>query len=503
MDFFNSLLVSLKSPLEKAMGQVDYQVARFRHSLWRLMWLRWSVRALVIGFWVVGCAVVAARLLWHLPAQYAALGLLPLGLLIALGAWAVRKRLPSPVVIRAEIDKNSRAHGLVMAGAEVSLGAWESQITEETLIAPKVAWSFRRALGGLLAAGVFAAATLLVPDSWLAEAADTKRFDVAADVNRLEEKVKVLEELSVMPEEEAETVRANLKQVEKRAAGDDPAKTLEALDHVENRLEQLAENEAAQAAEAARTGSELAAAAKALEHAANRMSPEVLEQMMKELAEVTKEARDKCEAADRQAMEQAGDKCEDGLSADELGDLADCLGNCAPAMQGMLQQLGKAGLIDPNQLLQDCQGLTPEQLEALAEALAECEFGDADLEELLEACRLCLGNCPGGDCLLAGRPGRGGVTRGPGHAKLNFDGETDEHAESFENTMLAPGGFKKDGRSVLRSVGRGKPGQDEERAVSEGGGLAAGGGAGGAHTRAVLPSHRRVVREYFNREPSR
>ena len=484
------------------MGQVDYQVARFRRSLWRLLWLRFSVRALVGGFWVVGCLIVAARLLLRVPAGQAVWGLAPLALLAVVGAWLARRRLPPASVVRAEIDRSSRADGLVMAEAEADLGEWKARLQNQTLSRPRIAWSAGRSLSSLCAACVFAAATLLIPDAWLAEAADGPELDVAADVARLEQKLEILEELEVMPEKDVQAIRADLKEVENRAAGDDPAKTLEALDHVEDRLSRIAEEEAAEASETARKGCELAAAAEALNKAASKMSKETLADMMDELSEMTKKAEKECEAANKEGLDAAGDLCEDGLSADDLEALGDCLGNCPPAMQKLLGQLADGGLIDPNMLPQGCPSLSPEELEILAEALGECEPGDADLEDLLEAIRLCLGNgdCHGG-CLLAGnRPGRGGVNRGPGHAKLNFDGETKEHADEFENHILAPGGFKKDGKSVIRNVGRSEPGQTEERAVSEGSGLAASGGAGGAHTRVVLPGHRRVVRQYFNRE---
>ena len=162
------------------------------------------------------------------------------------------------------------------------------------------------------------------------------------------------------------------------------------------------------------------------------MPAETLNKMMEQLAEMTKKAEKECQAANKDGLEAASDLCENGLTPGDLEALGDCLGNCPPAMQGLLQRLAEGGLIDPNQIPSDCPGLSPEELEALAEALAEYELGDADLEDLLEACRLCLGegDCAGG-CLLAGnRPGRGGINRGPGHAKLNFDGETEEHAES-------------------------------------------------------------------------
>ena len=484
------------------MGQVDYQVARFRRSLWRLLWLRFSVRALVGGFWIAGCLIVAARLLWEIPASQAAWGLAPLSLLAVLGGWLTWRRLPPASVVRAEIDRASRTEGLVMAQAEAELGEWESRLEAKPLQRPRLAWSGRRPLGGLLAACGFAAATLLVPDSWLARAADlSSRFDVEPDVARLEEKIEILEELEVMPEEEAKALKADLKDVEKQAAGDDPAKTLEALDHVEDRLSRIAEEEAAKASKAAQTAAELASAAKSLNEAASRMPAETLNKMMEQLAEMTKKAEKECQAANKDGLEAASDLCENGLTPGDLEALGDCLGNCPPAMQGLLQRLAEGGLIDPNQIPGDCPGLSPEELEALAEALAECELGDADLEDLLEACRLCLGegDCAGG-CLLAGnRPGRGGINRGPGHAKLNFDGETEEHAGEFQNRILAPGGLKRDGQSVLRSVGRSEPGQTEERAVSKGSGLATRGGVGGAHTRVVLPAHRRVVRKYFDR----
>jgi hypothetical protein len=237
------------------------------------------------------------------------------------------------------------------------------------------------------------------------------------------------------------------------------------------------------------------------------MSKESLDKSMEELAKMTKEAAEKAQKDDCDSMNDADEICKDGLSASELQELSQSLGNCSKEMQDLLDQLDELEMLDIEGMCEGCRNLSPEELEMLLEAFRKCEGCEGmegeNFDELLRACRGCLNGEPC-DCFLGyfpcSRPGRGGVTRGPGAAKLNFSGETDEHGASFENKVITPGGIRKDGKMVVKKTTLVAPSGNEASEKSAGGGLGADGGTGGAHTRTILPTHRGVVREYFNRE---
>lgn len=484
------------------MDRLELSVSRFRRSLWWMLWLRATVRSGVVGLWIAGSVILSLRLLWHLPVAQAVWVLSPLILLILVVGWLVRRKIPPVWAVRAMIDRSSRADGLVMADGEVELGAWKEKIHEQAIRNPEIHWAHSRSLGGVAAAAIFVLLTLAMPENWLThERLFARELDMAADIERLSEKLEILEELAVLQKEDAEALQNELEKIEKDAEGTEPGKTLEAMAQLEDQLKKLAEDAAQKASEQAREASTLAAAAETLNNAASQMSEESLQKSMEQLAELTKKADANAQANGNDALEKASKLCQDGLSTDELKALAESLGGCSEAMQELLAQLAEAGMIDPDSLSEGLRQLSPEEIELLGEAFGECEGMECeDLDELLKACRLCLDGEPCDSFLgCFPVPGRGGIDRGPGHAKLNFSGETDEHGASFENKVIMPGGIKKDGKMVVKKLGLGAPGGDEAQELSTGGGLATESGTGGAHTRTVLPTHRRVVREYFER----
>jgi hypothetical protein len=100
---------------------------------------------------------------------------------------------------------------------------------------------------------------------------------------------------------------------------------------------------------------------------------------------------------------------------------------------------------------------------------------------------------------VGNRPGRGGTSRGPGAAKLNFDNETKEEGLKFKEETL-PEGAITSLKSRVIGVSRGAP--EKEPKVGDAGSGALGdakAGGGSANTQVVLPRHRGAVERYFDR----
>ena len=86
---------------------------------------------------------------------------------------------------------------------------------------------------------------------------------VGAEVEKLAEKVELLKEEKILPPERAKSLEMALEQLEHEASGSDPAKTWEAMDHLEQSIAQAsaeAAEEAARNAEKAARAEELATA---------------------------------------------------------------------------------------------------------------------------------------------------------------------------------------------------------------------------------------------------
>lgn len=486
------------------MESTEQQIRELRRSIWMALSIRTAVYSCSIGLWVCGCGVMAARLLWLAPLSTTAWAFALLPVIGVLSVIYAARRVPADWMLRAELDRVNHANGLLMAEGEVPLDRWESVVTEHAKNHPKASWNFRSSIVMLSSAMLFAMLTLLLPSDWLRHVQEPNgpRLNIAEKVDRLEARLETLEELAIVPKEQADSLQKELESVEENAEGDNPAKTLESLKHAETQLAMLAEQGASEAAEKARQTSQLADAADALDQAQKEMSPSALEESMKELAKMMQEA-----AEESKSLEEAAQLCEDGLSADELAQLSDALGDCFKENSDLLKKLAENGMIDPKMLKDAAKRLTPEQIQQIAEQLKKCENGcpgDAgDLEKMLEEAGIAIGEGEEGECiaviLCAGMPGRGGISRGPGAARLDFSGETDEQGAIFKSEMITPGGLDKTAGSVRTAVTLGQPGSTEERAASVAGGLTGQAGSGGSHARRILPQHRTVVQDYFKR----
>jgi len=495
------------------MELTDRRIAGLRRSIWLTLWVRALVRVSALLLWVCGCGIMAARLLWSAPLSWTLWSLVVVPVAAIGCAVYASRRVPAVWMLRAAIDKSSQANGLLMADGEVSLENWAGRFDERAVRVPKISWDFRGALGMLSMAAVFAAVTLLLPSDWLRRPVVPigPELDIARNVQQLDERLATLEEVAMISPEDAEVLREDLREVQRSAEGDNPAKTLETLDHVKSHLKTLAEEGAAEASETARHVADLADAAEALDQAAEEMDPAILEEAMEQLAKLTKQANSECQGISSDDLEKAAKLCENGLDAETLRELAETLKDCLEGNEDLLRKLAESGLIDPNRIAGACQRLTPDQIRRITVQLRKCQGGPCppseELEKLLEEAGIILGDCQGdedgitlalalGPCL----PGRGGVSRGPGAAVLEFDGETPEQKESFKNEILTPGGLDDQARSMRQAISRGGPGEDEQRELSAGGGLAGNAGSGGAHVRQILPGHRTVVQGYFGRD---
>jgi hypothetical protein len=181
-------------------------------------------------------------------------------------------------------------------------------------------------------------------------------------------------------------------------------------------------------------------------------------------------------------------------------------------MQALQQLAANGGLEGASQMLQQAaqSGQLPSDPEAREQALQElAERLQSECNRLGQLRSRCQGNCPGGkpgegNCEGNGKdgedgdgnPGRGGVTRGRGDAKITFGDESDEQGALFRETVLPPG-FMDDAQSMGFSLTTPEvnPADSAARAESR---LAD--PASGMETwqRTVRPRHRSVVRQFFD-----
>ena len=159
------------------------------------------------------------------------------GVVIAVG------KLPSPGAVRAVLDRHGALGGLLMAAGDTDIGPWKTRI--EQVPAPSLAWRWKRPAMLWVASAAFLVAAFLMPDRALSGSDAT--LQIGGDIRRLADQLQVLTQEQIVPPEKAQVLERDLERVRQEAQGKDPAKTMEATDH----LAQSFRKEAAEAAESA------------------------------------------------------------------------------------------------------------------------------------------------------------------------------------------------------------------------------------------------------------
>lgn len=460
---------------------VQQSIERFRARLRRVYLLRNLVAALTIWSFLYGTAVLALRggaglsrldLLW---------GLVSLPLAVMPAVVLARRRLPSAAAIRAILDRHGRCGGLVMAGEELALGAWEEGLPE--LRAPEVRWQARRPLALLGGGLAFAALAFLVPQG-LANLGPA-RLDVEREAAQLARKLEVLEKEKVLDRKRSQELQEQLEKVRQDARAGDPVRTLEALDH----LHDLASKAARDAAEAAaRKNEDLGRSetlTEAVSRAGSRLDNEARTEAMKQLSALAAKAAEEGELLESGLDPATLKALEAGqLSPEQLQDLLEALKECKGKTTGKVGRLVKARVLDPSEL-EKCEKAGECSCEGLAAFLKEngCKAG---LCEGLALCEV---------------PGKGGITRGPGPARLTFGDESNPDGATFKEEQLPPAAMQtlKDARLAGVSVGDPRKNGERPGAASSGALAGAASGGGSASTQVVLPRHRGAVERYFAR----
>ncbi|MCI0642236.1 MAG: hypothetical protein L0Y70_24425, partial [Gemmataceae bacterium] len=355
---------------------------------------------------------------------------------------------------------------------------WETKLPPTANL--QVRWQFGRTGGIFLLALVFLVASLFMPQS-LASWASTPALEIGNDVEKLLAQIDVLREEKILEIAQAQFFKEKLDQLKKDTSGLNPAKTLDALDHVREQLTKAAK----EAAEASIAKSEQLGKAEGLADGIKKndgaLDPKVEKEALAELAALVNKAVQEAKSLemnlDAELLQQLQER---KLSPEQLKKLAEALKGAKMDLAKMLEKLHSAKLIDAD------------ALKRLAEAgLCDCAGMLKELGGKISIAAI-LAKCQGG--------GIGGVTEGPGHAPITWkDKPTSAEGTKFKEETLPPDALAQLKKSMLLGVGKADPKKDGPIA-SQGGVLnPAVAGGGSANTQSVLPQHRGAVERFFNR----
>ena len=328
-------------------------IANTRARIGAILGLRTAVSFLSAWMLAWGTVVLVLRgalgvsrepLLWGLVGVVAA-GIV--GVVVAI------RRRPSVDMVRAMLDAHWQCGGLLMASADTNTSDWASNVPASAT--PNVRWHAGRPCGILLCCTTFLLASFLIPVRFLDELGSS-RLLVGAEVEKLAEKVELLKEEKILPPERAKSLELALEQLEQEALGNDPAKTWEAMDHLEQSIAKASAEAAEDAARDAEEAARSEELAQALDQVQDQMAAGELSEAMNILAQDVRQAAEDDALLAEELSQELKEQCEKGsLSPEQLAELAQSLGKCKACDLAKLQKLAAARLIDAS-LLAQCEG---------------------------------------------------------------------------------------------------------------------------------------------------
>ncbi len=392
-----------------------------------------------------------------------------------------------------------------------------------------------------------------LPDSTIV--AEFRRpLNIEDRVNKLQGQLETLEEEKILDIEKVEAIKLNLERIQKDAEGLGPDKTLDALRHLENQVQQKADEAAEQGLKDAETLSKAESLTEEAKKYSESLSREEADSLMQGLAEMLNEMfendpglfeklagldsgdeksdAEKSDGSDKDSSEKNGDKNKssdgkkgdksgskrggeqkgeqkidseqlkkmlqnkklDNLSKEQLEQLQKSMQQCKECDKEMLQKLIERGMLDSKMLdqFEELEKVDEEELQRMLDELGCGQGGDGECDCEGE----CDGTCP------KGRPGRGGISRGRGDAPITFDDEeSSEEGTEFQSQILPPPALEELKNSLKFGSSRAAPELNPEGSTSDQGGAvgSVGEGIGSAHGQTILPQHRGPIGRYFER----
>jgi hypothetical protein len=459
----------------------DQSIRRFIRRLALLLAFKQSLTFVTIWFFIWGAAALVLRAASATPRKQLLWGAIGIAVSVIVAAALSRKRLPSRDAVRAMLDNRNECGGLLMAVADAELGSW--RIPEITL--PRLRWRKARALGMLAASFAFVLISLLAPVRFAATGA-ARPMDVSREVENLSAQIEALKEAQIIEEAKADALEQKLDQLNQEASGSDPAKTWEALDHLNDAVEKAAK----EAAETANARQERLARAEALAEGlmagADQLDSKTMTEAMRTLGEMMRDAVKENESLAGDLSPETLEAIKSGsLNAEHLKDVSKALGQGKSALNQKLSKLSQSGRINPNALKGGAQANRRDN-SGLARFLKENAEKMSVEEATLQWCE-----------------GKGGVDRGRGDAAMTWTDGSSEKDARFKENVLPPSSVAGLNDSQLVGLSASAPTVSTSGVAAHGALNSAASGGGSAYTQTILPRHRGAVRRYFDRPQSK
>jgi len=461
------------------MVDVLRQTKLFRRRLLRARFLQLAFGSLTGFLLAYGVLILIVRAFLETRLLLLGLALIPALLLFAFRR--ADRQTPERDRLLAHLDLANHRGGLMMASVELPGGAWPLAPTR----LPAIYWNPVSALWRFLAAALFFTVCLAAPVHWVTVA--PTGLAVEKQTSSLAEQIAALEEVKVIEESESERLKRDLTRIAEDAVGTDPAKTWEALDHLERSLGEKARSGADQMEAEAAALENLKGLADFLQKGAPDVPEQTRRDALAELAALVQaqalENRFLAANLDPELAEklaQSGD-----MQMQELLKLLKAASQSAARDATKLEQ-ARLLRMDDFKALQRCKNPKgARENSELAAFLAELESGSGSGSgRSLQICFAATGE----------------AQRGRGDAEMTWTDGTSEENAKFIPTVLTLGELSALEQSQTIGMSAAAPETTAASTATFGALAGAKSGSGSAHTQQLLPRHRGAVKRYFQKQ---
>ncbi len=462
------------------MHQYDMSIRRFMRRLMAVITLKYALTYITVWCFVWGIIALSMRVVAGTPRTTLLWGAIGSLLAVIAALLIARQRLPAHSSVRALLDQQNMCGGLLMAEEDLTIGSWQSRISATNI--PGVRWRSSRALGLFAASIAFVIITLLVPVRFAAMNA-SHSLDVSREISDLIEKVEMLREEQIIDHAEAEALEQKLDQLSKEAQGEDPVKTLEALDHVAEMVNKEAGETAESIAGSQEKLFQAETLAEGLMTGANQMDSTLMTEAMKTLSSMMQSAIQESKMLAGSLSPELQEAIKSGaIKPGQLKEVAKALSHNRSAARQRLSKLNNAGLVNSSSLKVGEWANTPDS-SGLAQFLKE------------KAQRMSVADAVGSWCE---NPGKGSAGRGRADAAMTWTDGTSEKDTRFKEKELPPSAVAGIKESEMVGISASAP-TVEIQVAAHGALNNANQGGGSAYTQSILPRHKGAVKRYFER----
>ncbi|HQR35067.1 MAG TPA: hypothetical protein PLK30_20185 [Blastocatellia bacterium] len=472
----------------------DRAIHAFLQKLTVLLTLKTWLMIATVWCFAWGALSLALRASFATPRKPLLFGAAGILLALVIAYLLARKQLPTQTAVRSLLDRQNDFGGLLMTAGEQPLGNWENRLSSVTL--PRLHWRSSQAWGLLALSLAFTCICLLLPIRYVSVNA-RHPLDVGKEAETLTTQIETLKEEQILSEAKAEELKEKLDQLVAQAAGEDPAKTWEALDHLANSVEKVAKDAAASAAEKRAQMDNAETLAEGLMAGSDQLDAKTMTEAMQTLSTMMQAAAKENEALTSQLSPETQEAIKNGsLKPEQLKEVANALNQSKQKLNQQLSKLNQSGTnrgnINPNSLKggasankRDNSALSKflkenAQKMSVAEALAKWQEGEGDGS--------------------GGKDGKGGVSRGRGDAAMTWSDGSDENNAKFKEKALPPGSVAGLQDSQLVGLSASAPEVQKGTLAAHGALNDSAVGGGSAYTQTVLPKHKGAVKKYFDRK---